>query len=68
MSCPIRGEKGGVISLSFRRKLKGGRERTGHGMVPTIFRSNTAVAIAVKARHWRLREEREGFFEDWGVC
>ena len=50
-----------------QRGRRGGREEgryTGHGMVPTILGSDAAVAVAVEARHGRLGEEGEGFFED----
>jgi hypothetical protein len=37
---------------------------TGNGMIPSIFRTDSAVAVSIETGHGLLGEEGEGFFED----
>ena len=38
--------------------------RTSNGMISSVLRSNSAVSIAVEARHGFLGEESERFLQD----
>ena len=37
---------------------------TGNGVIASIFRTDSAISVAVESRHGFLGEETEGFFED----